>query len=110
MEVLADAETFQNENEVWRKKGNVLLNNSKNASWRVPAKISLRWCFCGFLFIKDFKNQSQKEGSADIEAFQDKNEVTRDKGKVLLSESKTASWWVSAENSLKWCFCGFLFN
>ena len=76
-----------------------------NASWLVSAEHSLKWCFCGFWFNLDEEYQAPNEASDDHE----EPEVSRDKG-IFCWMRVNASLWVSAKHSLKWCFCGFLFN
>ena len=44
--------------------------------------------FCGFLFKLDLDNQTQKEPATDVQPFQGDVEVSKDKGNVLLNESK----------------------
>ena len=76
-----------------------------NASWLVSAEHSLKWCFCGFWFNLDVEYQAPNEASDDHE----ESEVPRDKG-IFCWMRVNASLWVSVKHSLKWCFCGSLFN
>ena len=90
--------------QVSRDKGIVFFLMRVNASWLVSAEHSLKWCFCGFWFNLDEEYQAPNEANDDHE-----ESVSRDKG-IFCWMRVNASLWVSAKHSLKWCFCGFLFN